>query len=170
MSRGLPNREPNGRLRRAAQGLPRTRPEDVVAAAAKQPHRRGERSNVAATPWQRAIKAGKIRDWRHGGFTAGELEQAGLAFVEVREHYLRAIGAPRGFISRNGKGSDLPPSLRRKWLREWNEVGGCLAGSLSAAILAATEAHPELDERSWTREFTNAVSDALRSLARHFRI
>jgi hypothetical protein len=148
----------------------RSRPEDIVALTAKQPHRRGERSNVAATPWQRALKAGKIRDRRYGGYRPGELEQAGLAFAEVREHYLRAIGAPRGFISRNGKGSDLPPSLRRKWLRQWDEVCGCLGNGSLPAILRAVESHPELDEREWAREFTNAVSEALRLLAQHFRI
>jgi hypothetical protein len=164
MSRVLPSREPNGRLRR------RSRPEDLVALTARQPHRRGERSNVAATPWQRAIKARRIRDWRHGGYRPGELEQAGLAFVEVRENYLRAIGAPRGFISRNGKGSDLPPSLRRKWLRQWDEVCGCLGNGLLLAILRAVESHPEVEEREWPTEFTNAVSDALRALCGHFRI
>jgi hypothetical protein len=163
-------REPNGRLRRAAQGQPRSRPEDLVALAARQPHRRGERTNVAATPWQRAIKARRIRDWRHGGYRPGELEQAGLMFAEVREHYLRAIGAPRGFISRNGKGSDLPPSLRRKWLRQWADVCACLGNSSLAAILRAVESHPEVEEREWPREFTKAVSDALRLLAQHFRI
>jgi hypothetical protein len=116
------------------------------------------------------LKAGKIRDRRYGGYRPGELEQAGLAFAEVREHYLRAIGAPRGFISRNGKGSDLPPSLRRKWLRQWDEVCGCLGNGSLPAILRAVESHPELDEREWAREFTNAVSEALRLLAQHFRI
>jgi hypothetical protein len=149
----------------------------LVALTANQPHRRGERTNVGATPWQRAIKAKRIRDRSRAGYSAGELEQAGLAFSEIREHYLRAIGAPRGFISRRGKGSDLPPSLRRKWLQQWNQVSCALAeapttnriGLLQAAS-SAVEAHPDDDERAWGAEFTNAVSDALRCLAGHFRI
>jgi hypothetical protein len=155
------SREPNGRHRRA-------RPEDLVALAAAQPHRRGERTNAGATAWQRAIKTSRIRD--RGGYGTGQLEQAGLAFAEVRENYLRAIGAPRGFISRRGKGSDLPPSLRRKWLRQWREVCASLGNGLLAVALKAVEGHPDEDERLWSQETTKAVSDALRCLAGHFGI
>jgi hypothetical protein len=93
-----------------------------------------------------------------------------LAFTEVRENYLRAIGAPRGFTSRRGKGSDLPPSLRRKWLRQWTDVCDCLGNGLLAVAIGAVEAHPDEDERLWTRQHANAVSDALRCLCGHFGI
>jgi hypothetical protein len=155
------SREPNGRYRR-------TRPEDAAAHVAGQPHRRGERSTVAATPWQRAIKAGRIRD--PGGYTAGELEQAGLRFSECRRNYLKAIAAPRGWETRRyGPGGDLPPRLRRKWLREWNEVLA-VVGWAYVPILSAVEAHPEGEEREWSREFMKTVSDALRRLCGHFGI
>jgi hypothetical protein len=144
--------------------------EALIRKTASQPHRRGEATTAGAMPWQRAIKAKKIRDWRLGGYSGGQLEQAGLAFTEVRENYLRAIGAPRGFTSRRGKGSDLPPSLRRKWLRQWAEACAALGNGLLLAILGAVEAHPEEDERLWTRQQTNAVSDALKRLAVHFGI
>jgi hypothetical protein len=119
-------------------------------------------------PWQRAIKSGRIRN--RGGYSGGQLEQAGLAFTEVRENYLRAIGAPRGFISRRGKGSDLPPSLRRKWLRGWAEACAALGNGLLLVAIGAVEGHPDEDERLWTRQHANAVSDALRALCGHFGI
>lgn len=159
------SREPNGRLRRQLAKAD----EALVALTASQPHRRGEKTNVAATPWQRAIKSGRVRDHSRR-CTGGGLELAGLIFCEVRENYLRAIGAPRGFISRRGKGSDLPPSLRRKWLRQWRDVCACLGKAPLLAILAATEAHPEEDERLWTPNQASAVSDALKALCGHFQI
>jgi hypothetical protein len=158
------SREPNGRLRRRHARAD----EALVALTASQPHRRGEHTNAGATPWQRAIKSGRIRN--RGGYTGGQLEQAGLAFAEVRENYLRAIGAPRGFISRRGKGSDLPPSLRRKWLRQWSDACAALGKAPLLAILGAVEAHPEEDERLWTRNQSIAVSDALKALCGHFHI
>ena len=158
------SREPNGRLRRRLASAD----ERLVALTAAQPHRRGEATTAGAMPWQRAIKASRVRD--RGGYSAGQLESAGLAFTEVRENYLRAIGAPRGFISRRGKGSDLPPSLRRKWLRGWSEACAALGNGLLAVAIGAVEAHPDEDERLWTRQHAIAVSDALRRLCAHFGI
>lgn len=164
-----PPREPNGRHRRSIARAA----ELLVAQTASQPHRRGIRSTAGATPWQRALTSGRIRDHQRS-FSPGELETAGLWFCEARVNYLRAIGAPNGYaVDGTGRGGDLPPRLRRKWLREWRGIRAALVTDRDGpllAILAATEAHPDADEREWPTEFKIAVSDALVGLAGHFKI
>ena len=161
------SREPNGRLRRV-------RPEDMVAAIARQPHRRGERTTAGATPWQRAIAAGKIRDPARNGLTAGELEAIGLHFAETRANYLKAIGAPNPYaIDSGGNGRDLSPALRRRWRLAWAEIAFVLAERdrrLLIALQRATDAHPDAEERLWSGEFLWAIREALVTLGRHFKI
>jgi hypothetical protein len=160
----LPHRERNGRRQR----LPRDA-ETLVARIAAQPHRRGERTNAGATPWQRAIKAGLIRAT---GLTAGELEQAGLALAEAQANFRKAIscGSPYGRAS--GSGSDIPQHLIVKWRREWEEILIRLRGTGRMpflSVLAALDSHPEADERSWGFRFQAAVGSALAALNGHFR-
>lgn len=156
-----PLREPNGRLRRRLKRVEET----LVAQTASQPHRRGEFSTIGATPWQRALKAGRIRD-PDGNLTAGELEIAALRFLFARQRFLKAIAAPNGFaVGHYGRGRDLPPSVRRRWLRDWLAVRTRLGRGPLRALLAGLEAHPDFDEREWPTEFTNAVSGALKRLS-----
>jgi hypothetical protein len=159
-------REANGRRARY-------RPEDPVAAAAKQPHRRGERTTVGATPWQRAIAAGRIADPSRHGLTPGELEAIGLYFAECRANYLKAIGAPNGYaIDSGGNGRDLSPALRKRWRLAWAEIAFVLTERdrrLLIALQRATDAHPDAEERLWGGEFLWAVREALVTLGRHFR-
>jgi hypothetical protein len=159
-------REPSGRLRRRL-----ARAEDaLVAQIAQQPHRRGERTTIGATPWQRAIKSGAIHD-QTGRLTPGELEAAGLRLAEARSDFLKAIGASAPFASGpSGSGSDIPVALRNRWIDEWADIALVVLrrGRMALrCVLAAVEASPGADERLWPPEFTNAVSEALRVLAGH---
>lgn len=158
-------RERNGRRQRLS------RSEDLlVSLTASQPHRRGETTNVAATGWQRALKAGLVGDQRRDGFTAGELELAGRSFDEARLCYLRAIEAPIPFANdSDGHGGDLAPGLRKRWLKDWAGIVQAL-GSRLKWILSAVEAGPGIDERLWPSDYRNAVSEALCAAARHFRV
>ena len=145
----------------------------MTALAARQPHRRGERRSSGATPWQRAIAAGRIADPSRHGLTPGELEAVGLYFAETRANYLKAIGAPNPYaIDSGGNGGDISPALRRRWRLAWAEIAFVLVERdrrLLIALQRATDAHPDAEERLWSGEFLWAVREALVTLGRHFR-
>jgi hypothetical protein len=162
----LPHRERNGRRQRLPS-LERR----MVDFVASQPHRRGERTNIAATPLQRLVKAGLVSD-PTGRFTQGQLEDAALRYCEARLNFLKAIGAPMPFAAgKPGQDRDLSPELRARWVATWSKILFVVrkAGKWRAKALAeVTEAHPEVDERQFSWQTAIAVSEALRALAGHF--
>ena len=162
-------REPNGRQRRLARDE-----EARVTFVAAQPHRRGERSNAGATPWQRALRSGLIRDpLRH--FDAWQFEQAGLAFEESRADYRRAKGLPTPWLSAGPASSGQPmlATLRQRYVETYRKALVALrtAGRHPLeAWLSVLDAHPEDDERVWPKSTLRGVGFALAALARHFKV
>jgi len=161
----LPRREPSGRRARLAKA-----DDALVAATAAQPHRRGERTTAGATGWQRLLRSGAIAD-PTGAFTPGQLELAGLRFAEARLHYVIAIGCPIAWANSPASGKDIPAAVRNRWIADWSELLSALRrhGPMPIkSLIRAVEAHPETEERDWSPDMQNAVSEALRGLAGHF--
>jgi hypothetical protein len=162
VAKAAPRREPSGRRARLAKA-----DDAVVAATAAQPHRRGERTTAAATPWQRLIRATWIAD-PSGRFTPGQLEEAGLRFAAARLNYLAAIGAPFGWANAVASGRDMSPARRRQWVADWLTLVETLTRTQYRALCRAVDSHPEDEERLWSAEQVVAVRDGLRALASHF--
>jgi hypothetical protein len=118
--KGVRLRQPNG----APKRVPRTVEEAaLIQFVAQQPHRRGEETTKAATPWQRLIHAKPEERNRIASrdYEPGQLEATGLRLVGIIDDYAKTADGRRPFAVTDGGRPPLNVDLLDKKAKELYE-------------------------------------------------
>lgn len=101
------DRYPGGQLKQLVDA-DRRRREGEMATVLAQPHRKGNRSQLAESALGRFVESNKLRS---------ELYDAALRWAEARQKWVGAAGAPRLKTAErvHGSGNDVDMQVLRKW-------------------------------------------------------